>query len=294
MRKPFSGRWVWLWGMVFGATFAWGNDSFASGKDRFASDKDSIKVERLLDEASRLPADSCRTLFFARKLMGIPYVANTLDVQDEETLVVHLDKADCTTFVETVLALVLAEWEEKKDFGSFKRALERIRYRGGKLDGYLSRLHYFSDWIKDNEQKGIVRERTKELGLSLPQVLNLNFMSTHPASYRPLESHPELITKLVEIERGWEKVPVSYIPKDKLNAGRKELGIRNGDILAITTNISGLDVVHTGFACWMGDKLHLLHASSVLKKVVLDSQTLYDYSKNKKAHTGVRVVSVVR
>ncbi len=287
MRKLFLGRWVWLWGMVFGATFAWGGDCFASASD-------SIKVERLLGEASRLPADSCRTLFFARQLMGIPYVANTLDAKDEETLVIHLDKADCTTFVETVVALVLAEREEKKDFGSFKRALERIRYRSGEREGYLSRLHYFSDWIKDNEQKGIVRERTKELGLSLPQVLNLNFMSTHPASYRQLKSHPELVAELVEIERGWENVPVTYIPKSKLNARRAELGIRNGDILAITTNISGLDVVHTGFACWVGEKLHLLHASSVLKKVVLDSQALYDYSKNKKAHTGVRVVSVVR
>lgn len=292
MRKLFLGRWVW--GMVFSATFVWGGDCFASGDGHFASANDSIKVERLLDEASRLPADSCRTLFFACKLVGIPYVANTLDVQDEETLVIHLDKADCTTFVETVLALVLAEREEKKDFGSFKRALERIRYRKGKLDGYLSRLHYFSDWIKDNEQKGIVRERTKELGLSVPQVLNLNFMSTHPASYRQLKSHPELVAGLVEIERRWKNVPVAYIPKDRWNAGRKELGIRNGDILAITTNISGLDVVHTGFACWVGEKLHLLHASSALKKVILDSQALYDYSKNKKAHTGVRVVSVVR
>lgn len=71
----------------------------------------------------------------------------------------------------------------------------------------------------------------------------------------------------------------------------EELDIKNGDIIAITTNIKGLDVVHTGFACWVDGKLHLLHASSVMKKVILDSQTLFEYSKNKKAHTGVRVIS---
>lgn len=280
MRKLFLGILAGVWAMMSCATSASGNDS--------------IKVEHLLCEAFRLPADSCRTLFFARRLMGISYVANTLDEKDDETLVVHLDKADCTTFVETVLALTLAEKEKKVDFGSFKEALQRIRYRGGQRDGYLSRLHYFSDWIEDNERKGIVYERTKSLCFAQPLVLNLNFMSTHPDSYRQLSASPALIAKMVDIERKWVNVSVYYLPKSKLNAIRRELGIENGDILAITTNIKGLDVVHTGFAYWVGEKLHLLHASSTLKRVVLDSQPLYDYSKNKRAHTGVRVISVVK
>ena len=90
--------------------------------------------------------------------------------------------------------------------------------------------------------------------------------------------------QMIEIERKWKNVPVSYIPKTSLNVSSEELNIKNGDIIAITTNIKGLDVVHTGFACWVDGKLHLLHASSVMKKVILDSQTLFEYSKNKKAH----------
>lgn len=81
--------------------------------------------------------------------------------------------------------------------------------------------------------------------------------------------HPQMI----EIEKKWKNVPVSYIPKTSLNVSSEELDIKNGDIIAITTNIKGLDVVHTGFACWVDGKLHLLHASSVMKKVILDSQT---------------------
>lgn len=95
-----------------------------------------------------------------------------------------------------------------------------------------------------------------------------------------------MISQMIEIERKWKNVPVSYIPKTSLNVSSEELDIKNGDIIAITTNIKGLDVVHTGFACWVDGKLHLLHASSVMKKVILDSQTLFEYSKNKKAHTG--------
>lgn len=258
-----------------------------------ASANDSIKVECLLQEAAGLPADSSRTLFFAQKMIGVPYVANTLDMADEETLVVHLDKADCTTFVETVLALSLTDKKGKTDFGSFKEALQCIRYREGHLKGYASRLHYFSDWIKDNEKKGIVRERTREIMTFIPQVLQLDFMSTHRDSYRQLRNNLLLTAQIAEIEKEWKNVSVSYIPKASLNASSENLGIKNGDILAITTNIKGLDVVHTGFAIWMGGKLHLLHASSAMKKVILDPQPLFDYSKNKKAHTGVRVVSFI-
>lgn len=252
---------------------------------------DSVKVEKLLKDAIALPADDNRVLYFAKQLIGIPYVAGTLDRGEEETLVVHLDEVDCTTFVETVTALAMAEKEGKTDFGSFKEALQRIRYRDGKLNGYISRLHYFSDWIKDNERKGVVRERTGELDFSTSQQLNLDFMSTHSDSYRQLKDNPRLVGSIAEVESKWKNIPVFYIPKSKLDASPRELGIKDGDILAITTSIKGLDVVHTGFACWVGGKLHLLHASSVQKKVVLDSQTLFDYSKTKKAHTGVRVIS---
>ena len=93
MRKLYS----WLLGIILGVM-----PCIVS-----ASENDSIKVESLLQKAARLPADSCKILFFALNLLGVPYVANTLDGTDEETLVVHLDKVDCTTLVETVLALSL-------------------------------------------------------------------------------------------------------------------------------------------------------------------------------------------
>ena len=86
---------------------------------------------------------------------------------------------------------------------------------------------------------------------------------------------------------------VAYNPKEKLNLSPDELKIKDGDILAITTNIKGLDVVHVGFAFWREGKLHLLHASSIAKKVIDDPQPLYEYSRNKKAHMGIRVIQVI-
>ncbi|MBP3680162.1 MAG: DUF1460 domain-containing protein [Bacteroidaceae bacterium] len=263
------------------------------GLSGYASEPDSMKVERWLREASSLPKDSCRTLHFAKKMLGTPYVAGTLDVNNEETLVVHLDKVDCTTLVETVLALAIADQQGKQNFEAFKEALMLVRYRDGHLAGYSSRLHYFSDWIKNNEAKGLVRECTSDTKISLSSKLSLNFMSTHSDSYLPMKKDTSLISQVALFEKAWQGVEVRFIPKEKLNQSSNELKIKNGDILAITTNIKGLDVVHVGFAYWNQGKLHLLHASSVAEKVIMDNQSLYDYSKNKKAHTGVRAISFI-
>ena len=260
----------------------------------YAGERDKDLVEKWLAEAVSLPQDSCRTLHFAKKMLGVPYVAGTLDENEKEQLVVRLDALDCTTFVETVLAFSMADKRGERDFEAFKKALTDIRYRDGLLNGYASRLHYFSDWIRNNEQMGIVRECTSESACAQSQELWLDFMSTHVDSYLPMKKNPELVKDIALYEKEWQGVSISYIPKDKLNLSSDDLKIKNGDILAITTNIKGLDVVHVGFADWKGEELHLLHASSNAMKVIEDAQPLYDYSKNKKAHTGVRAIRWIK
>lgn len=252
---------------------------------------DSIRIARLLQASAILPADSSRALFFSEQFIGTPYVGGTLDVQNsKEDLIVCLDKLDCTTFVETVAALVLCDKEHSHDYESFKRNLTRIRYRNGQRNGYLSRLHYFSEWITDNERKGIVKEYTTTISTHTWPV-TLNFMSQHPDAYPTLKAFPALIEELKTLEAPWASYDMPYIPKSRLRETPEELPIRNGSILALTTTISGLDVTHVGFAYWIGEELHLLHASSQKGKVILDPITLFDYQKNKKTHTGIRVIS---
>ena len=259
----------------------------------YANNQDSIKVEKWLKEATALSKDSCRTLHFAKLMLDVPYVAGTLDGNDEERLVVRTDALDCTTFVETVLAFCVAEKRGERDFKGFKKALTDIRYRDGILNGYTSRLHYFSDWIRNNEQMGFVRECTSETLCAQPQKLWLDFMTTHVDSYLPMKKNPALVEVMAAQEKNWQGTIVSYIPKEKLNLSSEELKIKNGDILAMVTNIKGLDVVHVGFAFWKDNHLHLLHASSVATKVIEDPKKLFEYSKNTKAHIGVRAVRFV-
>ena len=254
---------------------------------------DSIRIENWLKEAKVLPKDSCRTLHFAKRMLGIPYMAETLDGNSSEELVVRTDALDCTTFVETVLAFCIADKRGERNYEGFKKALTQIRYRDGVLDGYASRLHYFSDWIRNNEQMGFVKECTSETLCSQPQALWLDFMSTHSDSYFPMKKDTSLVREIAHQEKAWQGVSVMYIPKGMLNLSNEDLKIKNGDVLAITTNIKGLDVVHVGFAFWKEGRLHLLHASSVAQMVIADPLSLYEYSKNKKAHTGVRAIRLV-
>ena len=254
---------------------------------------DSIRVERWLKEALTLPKDSCRTLHFARQMLGVPYVAGTLDGNGTEKLIVRTDALDCTTFVETVLALCIADKRGERDFEAFKKALKQIRYRDGILNGYASRLHYFSDWIRNNEQMGFVKECTSETACAQPKELWLDFMTTHVDSYLPMKKNPELVKEMAAHEKNWQGTVVSYIPKEKLNLSSDELKIKDGDVLAMVTNIKGLDIVHVGFAFWREGKLHLLHASSSAKKVIEDPQTQYASSGKTKAHIGLRAIRLV-
>ena len=258
-----------------------------------ANEPDSIRVEKWLKEAKALPQDSCRTLHFAKQMLGYPYVAGTLDGNDEEKLVISVGEVDCTTFVETVLAFCIADKRGERSFDGFKRALTQIRYRDGILNGYASRLHYFSDWIRNNEKMGFVKECTSETACSEPKELWLDFMTTHVDSYLPMKKDASLVAEMASQEKEWQGTVVSYIPKEKLNLPPTELKIEDGDVLALVTNIKGLDIVHVGFAFWKDNQLHLLHASSSAKKVIEDPKTQYESSKNTKAHIGVRAIRFV-
>ena len=221
--------------------------------------------------------------------LGTPYVAGTLEGRRGEHLVVNLREFDCVTFVENVVALVWHAKLDKNSFETFRKYLQKIRYRGGRLQGYALRLHYFSDWIHDNQKKGIVRDVTAEIGGRLLRRV-INFMTTHPDLYPPLRN-PANLRGMKSVERSISKRPLFFIPKRVLR--RLEDRIYDGDLIAITTNTDGLDVQHVGLAVRVKHRIHLFHASSKEAKVVLSKQTLYRYLIKNKTCSGIMVARLV-
>ena len=259
----------------------------------FSSQSDSLFIDSLLQKSVQMHFQNGteRLMFFAKSLIGTPYKGGTLDVAADETLIVRTDSLDCTTFVETVLALYVSSEKVTPEYKDYSDALTNVRYRSGIISGYSSRLHYFSDWVSDNMQKGIVCEIT-ENNEHEQRCLSLNYMTEHSDLYRKLKDNDLLVSEMRCNEKKWKNYKMPYIPKRLLNLQDTDIIIREGDILALTTSIPGLDVVHLGFAVWVDGRLHLLHASSTHGRVLLDPSPLYDYLKNKKKHTGVRVIRV--
>jgi len=248
---------------------------------------DSLLVSKYLSEFAPESQKSTGELIvgIGKALMGTPYVTQTLETGKDEKLVVNLRELDCTTFDETCLALATTIKAGKTDFASYARQLEKIRYRNGERNGYLSRLHYFSDWLYDNEQKKIISPLSPDFQTSFEKTIN--FMSTHSDSYPVLKENPELIGQIAAHEKKISQRNMYFLPKAKIQPNEKEL--HNGDIVAITTSIGGLDIAHVGFVIWVDGRVHLLHASSALEKVVISDQPLADYLAGKKSFTGIMI-----
>jgi len=223
--------------------------------------------------------------------LGTDYLAHAIEEDGDEQLVINLSGLDCTTLVENSLALARCVKLDSTSFENYLDELQFIRYRDGIVDGYPSRLHYFSDWITDNASKGIIEDETKKLG-GLPIKFNLNFMSTHPDSYKQLKENPDLVPVIQMQEKEINSREYYYIPKDIFRL--KEKYIDSGEIIAITTTVEGLDIGHLGIAVKMEDgRIHLLHAPNVNTKVQITEEPLADYLMKYKRHSGVIVLKVL-
>lgn len=234
-----------------------------------------------------------------RSFVGTAYVPGTLEAEGPEHLVINFRGLDCVTFVENVLALSRFS---RGDFGSdvdpdllladrasAERAYEILlaehRYRDGTLNGYASRLHYFTDWIGDNERRGFVRDLSAELG-GIEDSEPIDFMSTHTDAYRQL-GDPENLRRVRLAETRLSGAGRSYLPQDRIESAAA--GIRNGDIIAATSTVTGLDVAHTGLALWIDGELRLLHAPLVGEAVQISEVPLADRVRRISGQDGIIV-----
>jgi len=223
------------------------------------------------------------------RFLDAPYEAATLEGEGHEELVVNLRAFDCVTFVENAVVLAGLIAAGRTCFADYLAALERTRYRRGRLDGYASRLHYFTDWLYDNERKGIVRDVTRSLG-GVPVRKALHSLTDRREDHPALKD-PATFRRLRLIEGACGRRLRFSVPKADL-AGAAD-GIAGGDIIAITTDEKGLDVSHAGIAVRRGEEIRLLHASSAAGKVVLSEVPLRRYLAARRSRTGVIVGRMV-
>lgn len=225
----------------------------------------------------------------SEQLKGSPYSSGTLDGNVAEKLKIRTDGYDCVTFVENTIVYTRLIKQGKTGFLDFCNEMQKIRYRNGIMGKYPSRLHYFTDWIYDNAQRNILQLLADSIGE--PYSKKINFMTINKDKYGFL-ANDTFYNEMKSVEEQMNKrSSIRYFPKDSLN--KYTSYIKNGDIVAITTKCKGLDVSHVGFAVFVANKLHLLHASSKSKKIVVSNRTLFGYLQHYKNNTGIIVCRLV-
>ncbi|MBQ7440635.1 MAG: DUF1460 domain-containing protein [Prevotella sp.] len=262
--------------------------------------EDSIRVMNLLQSAEKDAAkDSTAGQTMLRigraiEKMNIPYVAHTLEPNDQERLIINLRELDCTTFVESAMALTLCVRSGRTTFDDYCRILQKIRYWQGRAPQYIRRLHYFTSWIEDNTTMDLVRElQTPNPPFTAVQTVQAHYMTQHVDKYRMLTVNPQDVPMIREMEKRIEGKKYRYIPKQQLYNNRQLRNtIHDGDIIVIITNIKGLDTQHIGIAAWHADGLHLLNASSIHHRVIEEPMTLRQYLYKHPTMPGIRIVRV--
>jgi hypothetical protein len=281
-----------LYILFLSVTFSFVTESFIysqNNPEANFTDQSDIRIikevlEKFGDERKLDPGELM--LRIGSYFLETPYVASTLEGNETEKLVINLREMDCTTFAENCLAFTRAIKKNKHDVSDFYDELRAIRYRQGIIDEYPSRLHYFSDWIFDNDKKKAIENVTKKLG-GIAYHAKVNFMSEHPEKYPSLISNPEFIEKI----RNQEKVNTArkfwYIPKNQVRKNAHQ--IKNGDIIGITTDIEGMDIMHVVISIWVKGKLKIMHASQSQKKVLISEETLAEYLSKRSNATGIMI-----
>lgn len=253
-----------------------------------AEPRDSVIVEQRLAWAREQRLDTVSigkaVAEFGRTFVGAPYIPGTLEVPGPERLVVNLRSFDCVTFVESMLALARV-LRAGGGYPEFTRELLRIRYRDGRLNGYPSRLHYFSEWLANNDAKGVVESLTQTLG-GARDAEPIGFMTAHRESYRQL-SDPAIHTEIGAMEQRLNTQERFYIPENAIAGVANR--IQDGDVIAATSTLPGLDIAHTGIALWVNGRLHLMHAPLVGSVVEISQEPLADRIQSIDQQDGIMV-----
>lgn len=261
----------------------------AQVKVRFHNEsEDTTRINELLIKCQKIKTPGEKVKAMAFSFEGTPYVGHTLE-GDTELVTVNIDELDCTTFVETVLALAFTAEEGRTSWRDFVYNLERIRYRNGELNGYPSRLHYISDWIVDNSHRGNLQEVTNRFPFHHYITKTLSFMTENRDKY-PALSDSLNYEKMKGIELGYYSHQFPYIKTVDLKKKETKDAFQSGDVVALVTSLRNLDVTHLGIIIKKNGEPYLLHASSSNGKVEVTSVPFDEFMKRNRSLLGVRVI----
>jgi cell wall-associated NlpC family hydrolase len=250
-----------------------------------------LRTQQLADHSVPLGLGAARVAALA---VGTPYEAHLLDAYlhrgdgaATEPLTLSLTRFDCNSFVESCVAVArAARAGGTPSWRGFGREVERMRYRNGLRGDYTTRLHYFSEWLADGENRSLIRDIGFALG-GVEDKRPLRFMTEHRDSYVAL-ADDRVFKGIKEMEHRLDGDPRRVIPTDRIAS--VEDRIQNGDIVGFATSTPGLDVTHCGVA--VRDSrgvLRVAHAPLTGGGVEVSKVSLPEYVAQLRDATGIMV-----
>jgi hypothetical protein len=251
--------------------------------------------------------------FMGRKYNTQGPLGEGADARYDQDPLWRTDEFDCTTYVETIMAILLSN-----DIVEFKEKMNLIRYREGEIS-FVTRNHFTSaDWIPRNIEAGFIRDITNDV-FDSSKVREAQTTIDKKGWYRKMgESRLSLQDKtedkyqLLESLRdeGEQFAPelayVYYMPVDKIFKKNKKLKkgifshIKSGSVINIVrpdwnlTKYIGtnLNISHQGLAIRENGKLYFRHASPTGEGKVRQD-LLEDYLRKYIGHKTVKGINVL-
>ncbi|NUN04115.1 MAG: DUF1460 domain-containing protein [Bdellovibrio sp.] len=250
--------------------------------------------------------------YFSAKFLNKPYLGGALGEGaqshfDNDPLY-RFDAFDCTTYVETVMALALADSPS-----SFLEVLNRIRYQDGKIS-LFTRNHFTSlDWTPNAERLGYLRDFTNYLAVG--KTMSLTTLIEKQKWYEKqaasmVKSTDLIAEKMQYIKEKTQNLPnavvsLPYIEKSDLlqnpemllhfpaagviNIVRKNWNVRD----AIGT---ALDISHQGIFFERNGEIIFRHASFRKSSQYVVETPLLDYVRHNLSDptfAGINVLSLM-
>ncbi len=216
------------------------------------------ELHATLKQRQKTPELSERLKTLTQGLLGAPYVLSPLGEGSgpDPDPRFRWDAFDCTTFIETALALLRSD-----DPQALPQVLDTIRYRGPAH--FDNRRHLMtSQWIPDLVAAGYIEDITMSLGRSEQVQMKLDLKRWRQRRVAKTLHLPEAL-----VPSGTFVLP--YLSLEE--ARRAAATLPGGTIVNVVRSNapSSPDVItHQGLLIHRGGQLFLRHASPVAKRVV--------------------------
>ncbi|MFC1654520.1 N-acetylmuramoyl-L-alanine amidase-like domain-containing protein, partial [Myxococcota bacterium] len=198
--------------------------------------------------------------------LQVPYAASPLgegegNAPDEDPLI-RFDAADCTTFLETSMAM-----SRSSSLKEAREVLRKIRYTDGQVD-YRQRKHFMmAQWIPQNQKAGFIKDITEQIGGVAVLWASKHLDAEVWKRRRKKDSWPELDP--ADVPQGVFRVPVIPIDRAREFASRIPAGtILN--VVRIDYRSMPVRITHQGLVIQRRGKRYLRHAARAGYKRVVD------------------------